>query len=576
MTDQELVKKLVEKKLISEQIGSRILRDAELRGQSAEEMIYQSRLADETAVAKVKSELLGVPYKKVDVGAVTSDLIAFIPKETSKTYQVIPLEKNGDMLVVGMLRPDSLQAQEALKFIAKQERLSLGVYLVTPSDMAAVWRKYAPYKTEVESAVEEIGNVRQADSFAVSLEEEGGTGEDAPIIKIVASTLREAVEEKASDIHIEPQRLRLRVRFRIDGDLKEVASLPLSLSQPVISRVKVLARLKLDETRIPQDGRFRTLISGRDIDFRVATFPTPSGEKVVLRVLDPTTGLKGLPELGLSDYNFKILEEALGSPYGMVLITGPTGSGKTTTLYAIMQKINSEKVNIVTLEDPVEYFMDGINQSQVKPEIGYDFSSGLRQILRQDPDIIMVGEVRDSETANLAVNAALTGHLMLSTLHTNNSIGVIPRLIDLGVPGFLLASSLNLMLAQRLVGRLCPECKKERPVSAGLEKVVEESLAKLPESVRAGLKYKKPYSSWYVEPNPSCNVCNGKGTVGRVAAFEIFRMTRELVDIVSRGFTENALIDEAKRQGMVSMREDGVLKALQGEVMLEEVVRETE
>ncbi len=576
MTDQELVKKLVEKKIITDDVGRRVLRDAGLRGQPAEDLIYQGRLADEVAVAKVKSEMLGIPYKKVNVDAVTDALIALIPKETSKTYQVIPVEKNGDMLVVGMLRPDNLQAQEALKFIAKQERVSLGVYLVTPSDIAAVWRKYSPYKNEVESAVEEMGDVKQVDSLLVSLEEDRGAGEEAPIIKIVAATLREAVERKASDIHIEPERLRLRIRFRIDGDLGEVSSMPLALAQPVISRVKVLSRLKLDETRIPQDGRFRAVISGRDIDFRVATFPTPSGEKVVLRVLDPTTGLKSLQELGFSDYNFEILQHAIGSPYGMILITGPTGSGKSTTLYAIMQKMNSEEVNIVTLEDPVEYFMDGVNQSQVKPEIGYDFSSGLRQILRQDPDIIMVGEIRDAETANLAVNAALTGHLMLSTLHTNNSIGVVPRLIDLGVPGFLLASSLNLMLAQRLVGRLCPKCKKERQVSGEAADIIGKELADLPESVRSNLKFKKPYTSWHAEPDPNCDVCNGKGISGRVALFEIFKMTRNLSDIISRGFTENALIAEAKTQGMVFMRQDGILKALAGDVSLEEVLRETE
>ncbi len=576
MTDQELVKKLIEKKIITDDVGRRVLRDAGLRGQPAEDLIYQGRLADEVAVAKVKSEMLGIPYKKVNVDAVTDALIALIPKETSKTYQVIPVEKNGDMLVVGMLRPDNLQAQEALKFIAKQERVSLGVYLVTPSDIAAVWRKYSPYKNEVESAVEEMGDVKQVDSLLVSLEEDRGAGEEAPIIKIVAATLREAVERKASDIHIEPERLRLRIRFRIDGDLGEVSSMPLALAQPVISRVKVLSRLKLDETRIPQDGRFRAVISGRDIDFRVATFPTPSGEKVVLRVLDPTTGLKSLQELGFSDYNFEILQHAIESPYGMILITGPTGSGKSTTLYAIMQKMNSEEVNIVTLEDPVEYFMDGVNQSQVKPEIGYDFSSGLRQILRQDPDIIMVGEIRDAETANLAVNAALTGHLMLSTLHTNNSIGVVPRLIDLGVPGFLLASSLNLMLAQRLVGRLCPKCKKERQVSGEAADIIEKELADLPESVRSNLKFKKPYTSWHAEPDPNCDVCNGKGISGRVALFEIFKMTRNLSDIISRGFTENALIAEAKTQGMIFMRQDGILKALAGDVSLEEVLRETE
>jgi len=574
MKDEELIQKLVEKKLLSEDVARRLERDAKLRGQRAEDLIYQNRLVDEIAVAKIKSELLGVPYKKVDVSLIDNHLLSLIPKETSRTYGVVPIEKKGEMLVVGMLHPDDLQAQEALKFIAKKEGVGLGVYLISPSDLSLVWRKYAPYKSEIEAALSEIGKIEKADSLLVSLDEER-TGEDAPIIKIVSATLREAVERKASDIHIEPQRLRLRIRFRVDGDLEEVASLPIALAQPVVSRVKVLARLKLDETRIPQDGRLRAVISGRDIDFRVATFPTPSGEKVVLRVLDPTVGLKGLQELGLSEYNRKIIEEGISAPYGMILITGPTGSGKTTTLYAMIQKINSESVNIVTLEDPVEYFMDGINQSQVKPEIGYDFSSGLRQILRQDPDVIMVGEIRDSETANLAVNAALTGHLMFSTLHTNNSLGVIPRLIDLGVPPFLLAPSLNLMLAQRLVGKLCPKCKKEKKLEKDESDLVEENLNNLPDSVKQTLNFKKPYTSWYAEPNPNCEICNGKGTIGRIAIFEIFKMTRELSEIISRGFTENSLIAEAKRQGMINMRQDGIIKALNGEVSLEEVIRET-
>ena len=236
---------------------------------------------------------------------------------------------------------------------------------------------------------------------------------------------------KASDVHIEPQRSRLRIRFRIDGALKEISSMPLQLHQPIISRVKVLSNLKIDETRVPQDGRFRSIVYGKEIDYRVSTFPTPTGEKVAIRILDPSVGLKGLGELGLIGNSLEVVKEGIKKPYGMILITGPTGSGKTTTLYGIMQELNKEDVNIVSLEDPVEYFIDGLNQSQVRPEINYDFASGLRQIVRQDPDIIMVGEIRDKETASLAIQAALTGHIVLSTLHTNNAVGVIPRLIDL-------------------------------------------------------------------------------------------------------------------------------------------------
>ncbi len=576
MTDQELISALVKKGLLQQSVATKTIEEASALGKNPEDLLYEKRLVDETEAAKTKSELLGIPFKRIDPALVDESLLSIIPRDTSRTYRVVPLEKRNDMLVVGMLRPDNLEAQEVLRFIAKQKRVSLGVYIVTPSDLALVWRRYAPYRTEVEAAVKEIGTPKKADDLMVSLDEGGSAMDDAPIIKIVATTLREAVDLRASDIHIEPQHARLRIRFRIDGELQEGASIPSALAQPLISRVKVLSRLRLDETRVPQDGRFRTVIGGRDIDFRVATFPTPSGEKVALRVLDPSTGLKGLKELGFNEHNLALIEEAAGAPFGMILITGPTGSGKTTTLYAMLQRLNSEKVNIVTLEDPVEYFMDGVNQSQVRPEIGYDFASGLRQILRQDPDVIMVGEIRDAETSGLAVNAALTGHLMLSTLHTNNAVGVIPRLVDLGVPGFLLSSSLNLMLAQRLVGKLCPKCKKAVPAPDGAQRIIETALKNVPEDMRAKLSFKAPYTVYHAEPQEGCEVCKGRGIKGRVAISEVFKMTRELGNIINKGFSESAIRDEAVRQKMISMRTDGILKALQGEVMLEEVLRETE
>src|SRR3989338_1378930 len=512
MTDKQLFDELVSKGIIDGTLAEKIIREAELANAPAEELLYERARVDEEAVGKVKSALLKAPYKKIDPQAIPEEVLRIIPKDISENYRVIPLEKNKDMLIVGMLRPDNLRAQEALKFIAKRERLSLGVYIVTPSALADVWRRYEPYKDEIAAAIKEMNLRPGAGSRIVALEEGVRTAEDAPVIKLVASTLRHAVDSKASDIHIEPQHNYLRVRFRIDGELSEVASLPPVLSQPVISRIKVLAELRLDETRIPQDGRFRTEIGGREIDFRIATFPTPSGEKAAIRVLDAVAGLKNLNDLGLNRHDYGIINEALAAPYGMILISGPTGSGKSTTLYAMMKKLNSEKVNVVSLEDPVEYFMPGINQSQVKPEIGYTFASGLRQILRQDPDVVMVGEIRDGETASLAVNAALTGHVMLSTLHTNNSMGVVPRLLDLGVHGFLLSSSLNLMLAQRLISRLCPECKVSSPVSAEVSKIISENIASLPDDLQKEMKAKfsPPYHSFRPEPSEGCKTCNGK------------------------------------------------------------------
>ena len=387
----------------------------------------------------------------------------------------------------------------------------------------------------------------------------------------MADTFREAVLSKASDIHIEPQQNSLRIRFRNEGDLHQVASLPVQLAQPIVSRVKVISNLKIDETRIPQDGRFRARIFDRDIDFRVATFPTPLGEKVAIRVLDPTTGLKHFDNLPLRYGNLEAVKAGLEKPFGMVLVTGPTGSGKTTTLYAFLQKLNNEDVNIVSLEDPVEYFVAGVNQSQVQPEIGYDFASGLRQILRQDPDIVMVGEIRDNETAGLAVQAALTGHIVLSTLHTNNAAGVIPRLIDMKVEPFLLPVSLNLMMAQRLVGQICPDCRFQEEASPDLARTIARALEGLkPEIIE---KYRPPYKIWHTK---GCGTCKGKGIVDRVPIYEVFRMTPALEEVIVSSPTIQKIAAEAKRQGMITLRQDGVMKALDGITLMEEVMRETE
>ncbi|RJQ30049.1 hypothetical protein C4565_01255 [Candidatus Parcubacteria bacterium] len=573
MIDQQFVEELIKRGIVPKLAGEKILREAMLSGGSAEEILYEKKIVDEADVVKIKSELLKAPYRKVDVNKVDEKLFGLISREMVLTYRVIPIEKTPNMLVVGMFHPNDIKAQDAIKFVAKQQGVSLGVYLVTLSDIGALLARYSPYKKEIEAAILEMGEIK-SESSAIDLEE-SGKGEEAPIIKIVASTLRQAVEIGASDIHIEPQRRSLRIRFRLDGALHEAISLPPTLIQPITSRVKVLSRLKLDETRVPQDGRFRTNFLGREIDYRVATFPTPAGEKIAIRVLDPKTGLRGLDQLGIGSYNARIFEEALARPYGMILISGPTGSGKSTTLYAVLSRLNKDSVNIVTLEDPVEYFMEGINQSQVRPEIGYTFASGLRQILRQDPDVIMVGEIRDEETSGLAVNAALTGHVMLSTIHTNNSLGVIPRLIDLGVQPFLLSSALNLMVAQRLVLRLCPDCRISEKADKETEKLIEENFALLPEDARKEISFSKPYTIFKKGDNIECKTCKGKGTVGRIALYEIFRMTRELGDIISKGFTESALWDEAHRQGIVTLRQDGLMKVLEGKIGIEEVLKET-
>lgn len=571
MTDDKLLEEIKKKGLLDEAGYNKVRKESLLSGRSAQEIIYEGRLVDDSKVAEIKSAVLKVPYLKINFDSFDNQILNLIPEETARTYKVVPLEEKGDLLVAGMVDPDDPKAQEALKFVARRAKKSLGVYLISFGDWEKVLKKYSPYKGNIEEALKSL-NIKPGEGGRKLISLEGGGGvEDAPVIRIVADTLREAVKMESSDIHIEPQVNYLRVRFRIDGELKEVASLPSELASAVVSRVKVISNLKIDETRVPQDGRFRTKIFDREIDFRVSTFPTPLGEKVALRVLDPSTGIKSFDRLGLTGRNFEVVKNGLDKPFGMILITGPTGSGKTTTLYALLQYLNKENVNIVSLEDPVEYFISGINQSQIKPEIGYDFSSGLRQILRQDPDVIMVGEIRDNETAGLAVQAALTGHIVLSTLHTNNAVGVIPRLIDMKVEPFLLPVSLNLMLAQRLVGLLCDKCKVAQEASASIAKVIKQALSGVSEEIAS--RYKEPYKIYRA---PGCDKCRGKGTIGRMAIFEVLEMTPAFEEIITTNPTVQKIMAEAKKQGMITLRQDGVLKALDGLISIEEVVRETE
>lgn len=569
MTSDQLLEALKKKGIVSADEVVKLKRELMASGKNLEQILYERHSSDDEKIAEAKSEALNIPFQRVPIASYDASLVQYIPEETVRTYGVAPLSKQGDMLVVGMLNPDDPKAQEALKFIARRSRLNLGVYVISYGDWQQIIRKYSPYKTEVEAAVKALG-IKAEKEKIVELEG-GGTAEEAPIIRIVANTLKEAVQAGASDIHIEPQENYLRIRFRTSGDLHEVASLPLTVAQAVISRVKVMSNLKIDETRTPQDGRFRTKLFDREVDFRVATFPTPLGEKVALRVLDAKTGLKTLADLGLVGHNADLVNEGIEKPFGMIYISGPTGSGKSTTLYAILQLLNNEKVNIVSLEDPVEYFISGINQSQVRPEIGYDFASGLRQILRQDPDIIMVGETRDDETAGLAVHAALTGHVVLSTIHTNNAAGVIPRLMDMKVESFLLPSALNLMMSQRIISKNCTNCKKESVAPAQVQAIIKETLEALPKEIAS--KYTAPYK---VMKGEGCDVCKGKGVLGRIAVFEVLKMSPELENIILAGPTIQKILAEGKKQGMVTMREDGVLKALDGIVQIEEVLRETE
>jgi len=577
MIQEELfLSTLIQKGLIKEDQARQVLLEVKTTNKRAEEILLDKNLVDEKTTAQIKSELFKLPTKFFTKNEIVSQsILNLVPEDTARHYNFTAFNKEGNVLDVGMVYPDDLKAQEAVKFVASRLNLGIKVFIITLSDLKNLLKQYQTFTQEFNKLVEDFQKRFSSSKIKPSYQmidiesTQGVVAEEAPIIRLFASILKQGVRSRASDIHIEPERNKLRVRFRIDGNLATTLYLPSAIHQPIISRIKIMANLKIDETRMPQDGRFFSLIDDKEIDFRISTFPTALGEKVAIRILDPTVGLKTVHELGLEGKNLSILEEEMQKPYGMILLTGPTGSGKTTTLYAILQVLNQDKVNIISLEDPVEYTIEGVNQSQVLPEIGYTFARGLRQMVRQDPDIIMVGEIRDNETAELAVHSALTGHLVLSTLHTNNALGVVPRLIDLGVERFLIPSSLNLMLAQRLARRLCPDCKERILANPAEQKIIEDNLSTLPKDIKETLPYKPPY---YIYKSKGCPACNNKGYLGRFGIFEIMRMTPELEQIILTQPSQERLMAEAKRQGMITLRQDGIIKVLEGIISLEEVL----
>ncbi len=536
------------------------------------------RVPQEIKEAQERARKLGVPFVDLTGKIVPTEALKEISEEAASFYQFVPVVKKGNVLEVGMLNPEDLKSLEAVKFIAQNRDFVPKIFLVTQTDFENVLKQYRTLKEEVETALTELerelavkekpGGEERRTSTEAMLER---VVTEAPITKIVAVILRHALESRASDIHIEPTEDKMRVRFRVDGVLFIGLILPKAIQAAVASRIKILASLKIDETRIPQDGRFHSIIDNKKIDFRVSTLPTSFGEKVMLRLLDPSIGLMNFEKLGLEGHNLRMVKEAINKPFGMILLTGPTGSGKTTTLYAILHELNKETVNIISLEDPVEYYIEGVNQSQTKAEIGYNFASGLRSILRQDPDIVMVGEIRDSETANLATHAALTGHIMLSTLHTNDVIGVVPRLIDMGVEDFLIPSSLNLAMAQRLVQRLCNECKKAVEPPAKIKAIIKKEVEQFSEEVKNDLK-DLDLENIKVWQAPGCEFCAQKGIKGRIAIYEALLMTPELEKIIVGEPTESKIKEEARRQGMISLRQDGIIKVLRGLVSFGEFI----
>jgi type IV pilus assembly protein PilB len=546
-------------------------------GKKEEEIILKRKITSEEELFRIKSEKFKVPLREVTADKVLLDTLELIPEETAKYYQMIPIQKDDGVLEIGMVYPEDLKAQEALKFLSLQGGFEYKIFLITFTIFDDLLKQYRTLKKEVSSALEELETELETEKAGEEDEpseaEFKQMAEEAPITKIVAVILRHAVDGNASDIHIEPTRTQLRVRFRFLGLLHSSIYLPIKVHPAVVARIKIISHLRIDESRIPQDGRFSAKLSDKSIDFRVSTLPTALGEKVVIRVLDPTTGVKDFENLGLEGSNLDTVKKGTDKPYGLILATGPTGSGKTTTLYAVLHLLNKEEVNIITLEDPVEYFIDGVNQSQVKPDIGYSFASGLRHILRQDPDIIMVGEIRDEETANLVIHAALTGHIVLSTLHTNSAVGVISRLADMGIKPYLISPSLNLAIAQRLVGRLCNNCKQKIEASPEMEKLIREEVEGMPSSIKEKIKIEKPL---YLYKKVGCPKCQETGFSDRMGVFEVLKMNDSLAETILESPSEAMVAKEARKQEMLTMRQDGIIKVLKGVTSLEEILRVTE
>lgn len=539
-------------------------------GQPLEETILNSGKISEEDFRRMKAYLLGIPYISLAKLKVPKEVLFLIPEPIARKHNIVAFGKTDKGLEVAMLDPEDLQA---IEFIKKGVGSKI---LARLTDTASIRHILLQYQKSLKA---EFGDIIRAEAAKLGAGEEGADlkklGEDLPVVRIVDTLLSHAVTQKASDIHVEPFETEVVVRYRIDGVLHDAMILPKKAGPGITARVKILANLRLDEKRLPQDGRFKIEAAGSRVSLRVSLLPTYFGEKIVMRLLpDSSRGLT-LEQCGFHGAGLERVHEAMAGTVGMILVTGPTGSGKSTTLYTMMDILNTPDVNISTIEDPIEYQMPRINQTQVKPDIGLTFAAGLRSLVRQDPDIIMVGEIRDKETVTLAINAALTGHLVLSTLHTNSAAGTVPRLLDMGAENFLITSTVRLIIGQRLVRRLCPDKESYILSEAELKTLGRKvDLERMLELLRAE-KVVKERATWkdipFYRPTPTAECA--EGYQGRVGIHEVFRLSPTIKELVLQGATADKLEEQAKKEGMITMIEDGVFKAVAGVTTIEEVLR---
>lgn len=564
---------LLDNGFVKDQVLTQVQALQKQTGQDFGQLLVAQKALDEEDLTKAKAAFFNVPYVDLRQTQVPPQVIALIPQESINFYNIVPFELKGNNLKVAITDPTNLSALEALEFLGQKQNLQVQLYLASESSVGIVIGKKQNLKKVVGEALKDIQTKEGIGLKPQEIKKEAKAPviEEAPIIKIVEVILSNAIEANASDIHIEPSEKDVRVRYRIDGILHTSLMLPKSVQPSIVTRLKILSNLKIDESRLPQDGRFHMEVGKKAVDLRVSILPLIYGEKIVMRILDKSTKAPTLDQLGVRGRALKWVNENIKKTHGIFLITGPTGSGKSTTLYSILSLLNTTSVNIITLEDPVEYFIEGVNQSQINPDIGLTFAAGLRSILRQDPNIVMVGEIRDKETAELAVQAALTGHLVFSTLHTNNAVGAIPRLIDMGMEPFLLTASINVVEAQRLVRKICKDCKKEVPMTKALEEEIKASLPGIPDEYFEGID-KKVLKNYKGE---GCEKCGHTGYTGRMGIYEVLPMTPEIQDLVSEKASSRKILEEAQKLGMITLKQDGIIKVLRGDTTMDEIIRVT-
>jgi type IV pilus assembly protein PilB len=561
--------------LVSEEQIQDALEKSASTGKKLGDVLVDQKLVSMDQIRQLYSYILGVPFVNIEKEIIPKEILQVIPEPIAKKYKVVAFKKTGTELKVAMLNPDDIQT---IDFIRKKTGLKVSPCLTTESGIENVLKQYEQsLKAEFGDIIDKNSDDIQQDD---SLEK---VAQELPVIRIVDALLKHAIIQDASDIHIEPDEKEVRIRYRIDGMLHDAMALPKTVMSGIVDRIKILSNLKLDEHRLPQDGRFKIDQEGKRMAFRVSILPVYAGEKIVMRLLDESSKGLTLEGMGLWGEALEKIHRAIKKPNGMILVTGPTGSGKTTTLYTIMDILNTPRVNISTVEDPIEYKMSRINQTQVSPQIGLTFSQGLRALLRQDPDIIMVGEIRDNETMEIAIHAAMTGHLVLSTLHTNSAAGTIPRLIDMGAESFLIASTVNVVMAQRLVRKLCSDCRQEFTLDAEIRKTLskEVDLDKILEIAAQNnlidkeIAAQKDWSKVNFFRAVGCERCSKEGYKGRVGIYEVMEISEELAKMVSAKSDSNEIEKKSCSDGMMKMFEDGLIKALQGTTSIEEILRVT-